>query len=294
MKNANKQLQVTFVLLGIIAAALVFFITWHLTHNRETPAPSLTAYTTGATTEATTLPPPVTTTAPVTFSGVSDENYNILEDDNIQPLAEPAVITINEDLWYLTLVNRNYRMPADYTVNTEPAIPGCEYELDSRVAVWYTAMYNAAAQEGIYLTPYSGYRSYERQTINYENKTNYYLNQGYSLEQARAKAAMVIMPPGCSEHNLGLCMDIIDTADNFYTTAAYAWLQAHAADYGFILRYPKDKQAITQVEYEPWHWRYVGVDYAYAINQSGLCLEEYLAATGLMPAVQTQTPAPQG
>ena len=94
---------------------------------------------------------------------------------------------------------------------------------------------------------------------------------------------MVIKPPGCSEHNLGVAMDIIATADNFYTTEEYAWLMENAADYGFILRYPQDKQYITRVEYEPWHWRYVGVEHAHAIKASGLCLEEYLQTINMMP-----------
>ena len=88
--------------------------------------------------------------------------------------------------------------------------------------------------------------------------------------------------PGHSEHNTGLAADIVtpdhqmlDTA--FEQTPAFAWLSQHAAEYGFILRYPRDKTAITGIIYEPWHYRYVGVDNAAAILQSGGCLEEYLA-----------------
>ena len=232
-----------------------------------------TAYYSGDTSPYTTAYVPAVTT------GV----YNILDDENIAVLAEPTVISIREDLWFLALVNNQYAMPADYVVNTAPAIPGSDVLLEARVAEKYTEMYNAAALEGIYLTPYSGYRSYERQANNYARKTQFYLDQGYSEAEAKAKAAMVIMPPGCSDHNLGLAMDIIATNDNFYTTPEYAWLCAHAEEYGFILRYPADKQHITKVEYEPWHWRYVGVDFAKAIDASNMCLEEYLAAAGLMP-----------
>ena len=223
------------------------------------------------------------TAAYATVPAVTTGVYNILEDDNIQVLAEPTVISIREDLWYLALVNNQYAMPADYEVRTAPAVPGSDVLLEERVAEKYTEMFNAAAQEGIYLTPCSGYRSYERQANNYARKTQLYLDEGYSEAEAKAKAAMIIMPPGCSEHNLGLAMDIIATDDDFYTKPEYAWLCAHAADYGFILRYPKEKQSITKVEYEPWHWRYVGVEFAKAINASNMCLEEYLAAAGLMP-----------
>jgi D-alanyl-D-alanine carboxypeptidase len=104
---------------------------------------------------------------------------------------------------------------------------------------------------------------------------------GYSRAEAVNFAAQSIQPPGCSEHNSGLAIDITrpgvwDTREDFDTTKEFAWLQAHAHEYGFILRYPKDKQNITQVMYEPWHWRYVGVGPATAMKASGQCLEEYL------------------
>ena len=71
-------------------------------------------------------------------------------------------------------------------------------------------------------------------------------------------------------------MDIICVQDSFEYSPQYKWLCAHAQDYGFILRYPKDKQSITKIVFEPWHWRYVGVDAAKAMKNSGQCLEEYL------------------
>ncbi|MBR5441756.1 MAG: M15 family metallopeptidase, partial [Clostridia bacterium] len=90
------------------------------------------------------------------------------------------------------------------------------------------------------------------------------------------KAATIVMPPGSSEHNLGYAMDIVCVEEWFETTKEFKWLQQNAADYGFIQRYPKDKQHITKVIYEPWHWRYVGVPAAKAMKESGLVLEEYL------------------
>ena len=85
-----------------------------------------------------------------------------------------------------------------------------------------------------------------------------------------------ILPPGTSEHNAGLAMDIISQDVDFEKTKAFGWLQEHAQDYGFILRYPKDKEDITKITYEPGHWRYVGKEDAVKIKQSGVCLEEYL------------------
>ncbi len=235
-------------------------------------------YTTTTEAPTTTAVPASTTRA---YTGSVRWDYNILSDSDIELLGDPEIIEIDPDLWYLTLVNNRYAVSADFKVKLAPAIPGSWSELDYRVAEAYTQMYRAAARDGIYLEPYSGYRSYQRQKNNYENKTQLYRSYGYSLAVAKAKAAMIIMPPGCSEHNLGLAMDIIGTNNNFYKTKAYAWLTEHAQDYGFILRYPREKQHITKVEYEPWHWRYVGVEHAKKMKEWGLCLEEYLYVIGM-------------
>ena len=98
---------------------------------------------------------------------------------------------------------------------------------------------------------------------------------------AMQKAAAVVNPPGYSEHNGGLAADLNSPEhtgldEGFENTAAFRWLCAHAGDYGFILRYPKDAEDKTEIIYEPWHWRYVGVENAARINASGLCFEEYI------------------
>ena len=187
----------------------------------------------------------------------------------------PTIITIDEEKWYLTLVNSSYRIPDDY----EPDLVyvcGSGERLDRKVAEHYEEMYNAAQKEGINLAPCSGYRSYELQERNYNNKVSFYESQGYSNKDAKVKAATIIMPPGSSEHNLGYAMDIVCVDEWFEDTAEFKWLTENAADYGFIMRYPKDKQDITKVIYEPWHWRYVGVELAKELKDSGLVLEEYM------------------
>ncbi|MGN1316204.1 MAG: D-alanyl-D-alanine carboxypeptidase family protein [Acutalibacteraceae bacterium] len=187
----------------------------------------------------------------------------------------PTIITIDEEKWYLTLVNSSYRIPDTY----EPDLVyvcGSGERLDRKVAEHYEEMYNAAKAEGINLTPCSGYRSYELQERNYNNKISFFESQGYSYEDAKVKAATIIMPPGSSEHNLGYAMDIVCVDEWFEDTAEFKWLTENAADYGFIMRYPKDKQDITKVIYEPWHWRYVGVELAKELKASGLVLEEYM------------------
>ena len=134
----------------------------------------------------------------------------------------------------------------------------------------------------------SSYRSYDQQTRNYNNKVQYYVNQGYSLESAKREAATIIAIPGTSEHQLGLAVDIIDTRLwalewEQAELPAQQWLMENCWKYGFILRYPKDKIDITGIIYEPWHYRYVGRELAAELHESGITLEEYLQS--LTPAV---------
>lgn len=178
--------------------------------------------------------------------------------------------------WNLLLVNRNYILPQDYSPDLSEAVKGSGVRMDSRVSPHYQEMYDAAKKDGITLTPLSGHRRISTQKTNFENKIQKYVNQGYDRAEATRMAAKIILPPGTSEHNAGLAMDIISLDVEFEETKAFAWLQEHAQDYGFILRYPKSKESITEITYEPWHWRYVGVPAAKAIKQSGQTLEEYL------------------
>ncbi|MBR2869076.1 MAG: M15 family metallopeptidase [Clostridia bacterium] len=190
----------------------------------------------------------------------------------------PAYADMNVADWKLILVNRDYILPDGYKPKLENAVDDGygDIYLDERVAPHYNRMYEAAYKDGIHLAPISGYRSVDRQKRNFENKIDYYMDKGYSKVEATQKAATIILPPGTSEHNAGLAMDICSLEQNFEDTKEFRWLCENAADYGFILRYPEDKQDITKIIYEPWHWRYVGVDAAREMKASGECLEEYL------------------
>lgn len=193
------------------------------------------------------------------------------------PLAKDRItVDPTEGNPYLVVVNAKRAADSSY----KPALSeifDTGYYMEEGVTPYYEEMYTAAKKDGITLTPYSGYRSYERQKNNYINLTKQYMGQ-YNLneEDAARKAATVILPPGTSEHNLGLAMDICNTRDDFANTKEYKWLTENAHKYGFILRYTADKQDITGIVPEPWHWRFVGVEYAEDIKNSGLCLEEYL------------------
>ena len=190
----------------------------------------------------------------------------------------PAYADMEVSDWRMILVNRDFILPDGYMPELENAVEGdySDQKLDYRVAPYYNAMYQAALDDGVELVPISGYRSVERQTRNFENKIQKYIDEGYSEIEATQMAAKIILPPGTSEHNAGLAMDICSLYESFEDTEEFEWLSENAADYGFILRYPEDKQDITKIIYEPWHWRYVGVEAAREMKASGECLEEYL------------------
>lgn len=157
------------------------------------------------------------------------------------------------------VVNKKYGLPADYA-------PGENQE--AREA--FNKMAEDAKLDGIALEAFSTYRSYEYQKQLY----NYYVSVDGQAEADRYSAR-----PGHSEHQTGLAFDIGlegDHENRFNESDATRWLAEHAYKYGFILRYPEGKEHITGYKYEPWHYRYVGVDMATKVYESGLTLEEYL------------------
>lgn len=189
----------------------------------------------------------------------------------------PQITDVNADLSKF-IVNSNYTLPANYKPTLAEAVKGSGVYLDYRVAPYYQQMYDAALADGITLTPVSGYRSYERQQRNFENRIKENMDAGMDKTEATKSAATVIMVPGSSEHNAGLAMDICSLAQSFENYDEFEWLDQHAAEYGFILRYPKDEKSrnITGVIYEPWHYRFVGIETAKEIKERGITLEEYL------------------
>ena len=178
--------------------------------------------------------------------------------------------------WMLALINANHPIGKNYSPNLSPIISGSMVTADSRVSEAYQKMYNDAKAQDIILAPYAAYLSYYRQQENYNNLVNNFIEQGMSEEDAKNSANSRIDEPGTSESGAGLSVDIIGTSSDFDKTKEYAWLTANAHKYGFILRYPEEKFAITGVRARPWHWRYVGVDAATEIKTQNLCLEEYL------------------
>lgn len=191
---------------------------------------------------------------------------------------KPATIIpiTDAEKWNLAIINTKYPLPDSYAPTLSNAISGSNIQLDSRVSERYAEMYAAAKLSGCVLTPYSGYHSYALQETTYNRKVNFYVNQGISAEEANQKASAQVLPAGCSEHNAGLAMDIVSASSDFINTKEYKWLCENAYNYGFILRYPEDKTAITGMNFEPWHWRYVGTQAAKEMKEKNQCLEEYL------------------
>ena len=294
-KKKSKRLTPTAGILLVCALAVLCVAIVLILGRGNLPQPMDDTSEAPTTTAPSTTKPEPTTDAPLTINNVVTTEPDTTEapSDSSEPPANSTpttkqsestgriIVDVNRDDWYFIVVNAGREMPEGYVPELKEIL-GCGKYLDYRVAPHYEEMYYAAKQDGITLTPYSAYRSYERQKNNYNNLTQSYMRD-YNLNEAdaRKKAATVILPPGTSEHNLGYAMDICGTESTFKDTKEYAWLQQHAHEYGFILRYTAEKQPITGIIPEPWHWRYVGVEYAEKIKNSGLCLEEYLDSIGV-------------
>ena len=182
---------------------------------------------------------------------------------------------IKIDDWRLILVNFENDMPENFTVNLASID---EYRaVDSRIIVELMQMLKAMKADGaskIWIQ--SAYRSIDHQKELYDNRVKEYLAQGKSREEAETLTEQTINKPQSSEHNLGLAVDFNYVDYNFEKTAEYTWLLENARNYGFILRYPREKEDITKVDFEPWHWRYVGAEHAKKITELDMCLEEYI------------------
>ena len=187
-----------------------------------------------------------------------------------------------EDEWALRVVNRDNPLEENFAPDVRK-ISGYDQQFDLRAADSLEQMLKAAEADGQKLYLVSAYRSVSRQKALYIRKVNWYLGWNYTQALAESQAARWVAPPGTSEHNLGLAADIVsadwynthtDLTNEFENTAAFQWLSQHAQEYGFVLRYPKGKRALTGVEYESWHYRYVGVQAAEYLKENGLCLEE--------------------
>ncbi len=177
------------------------------------------------------------------------------------PATEPPAASGPTYIGGILIANKTYSLPTDYNPGLDPT---CQSQFKKLSA--------AAAAEGLNIYLSSGFRSYDYQKRIYNN---------YVRIHGQAKADTFSARPGHSEHQTGLAIDVNTVTDSFGATREAAWLAAHAHEFGFIIRYPKGKEHITGYKYEPWHIRYLGIDTATAVYNSGLTLEEYLGITSV-------------
>lgn len=199
-----------------------------------------------------------------------------------EPTIDPAVFTDTNSL--LLVANKSHKLPDGYEpsdlvdVNTVGGHGTIAPYMRQEAAEAVGRMTAAASEDGVYLQFSSAYRSESYQSQLY----NGYVSQ-YGVE----RADRISSRPGYSDHQTGLALDFVENgaADfnaAFENTASGKWLYEHAHEYGFIMRYPKDKEAITGYNYEPWHFRYIGVEYATKIYEVDpfYSFEEYFGVEG--------------
>ena len=229
-------------------------------------------------------------TLPVTENAAMDKSLNkneqvslddLMENKDasiIEPVLEEQTVFEKDD-WKLLLVNKQHPIPEDYSF-TLGTIKG-SMKCDERIIAPLTEMFEAAKKDGINLVVCSPYRDINRQEFLFNRKMNQYLNNGYSYLESYKNASITVTVPGASEHEIGLALDIISDNysaldEGFGETQAGLWLKENSKEYGFILRYPKGKEDITGIQYEPWHFRYVGKMAACVIMEQDITLEEFI------------------
>lgn len=230
----------------------------------------------------------------LTSQASSSENEGSSDDSETQSSSEVSTVSDPKTVagGLLMLVNKENELPESFSPKLVE-LPtsyyyssGKDAHFDSRAADYLKKFIDAGRAAGFDdLCILSGYRTYAYQKSNFERHVEQYVAKGETRSQAEQHAATIVAPPGTSEHETGLAADIItkswynatgELTAEFDTTDAFAWMQANCAKYGFILRYPENKVEKTGYDYEPWHYRFVGVEDAQKIMENNLCLEEYV------------------
>lgn len=245
LKRRRRRLRALrrLLLLATFLGSILLIAGYTLLHKQEAPGP---------------LPPAGRAAAPTRPSGSDPDT---------------------ED-WMLTLVNRDSPLAAGY-VPELVTINAAGHRFDARAAAALKQMLSDMEEQGLSPLVCSSYRTWEKQQSLFDRQLGKQKAQGLAGDDAVTAASTIVAYPGTSEHQLGLAADIVALDyqvldEKQQETPEAQWLLEHCAEYGFILRYPPEKSAVTGVIYEPWHYRYVGVAAARAIMDQGLCLEEYL------------------
>lgn len=211
------------------------------------------------------------------ISQVNTITNNDVEENSIILLNVEAPVRTNRQVndWRLVLVNFEHTLPENFTI--ELANIDNSRQFDIRAIDELNQLLKDAKNAKVgNLWVQSAYRSIERQEELFNNKVEQYMSYGKTREEAERLTRQFINESNTSEHNLGLAVDFNNIKVDFEKTKAFEWLKENAENYGFILRYAQEKEDITKVSYEPWHWRYVGVEHAQKMNEMEMCLEEYI------------------
>lgn len=205
----------------------------------------------------------------------SEQEENKVEEEQVNEQAQEQQPEKEITDWRLTLANYENLLPENFTVKVENIDKTRQF--DARAIGELNDMMNQMKKDGITnIWVQSAYRSVARQKELYDASVKKYLQEGKTQEEAETLTNEYINKPGSSDHNLGLAVDFNKVDNGFEKLDGFKWLQKNAENYGFVLRYPKDKEDITKISYESWHWRYVGVEHAKKMNELNMCLEEYI------------------
>lgn len=265
--DIRRPTGLTFTLLTVMACAILSALAWQLRPSgdaQEEPSVS------DRQPLAISVPSEQLTDTEATASTAASSD---VEEPDATPDAEDPL---------LLLINRVHPLPEAYSVETTVL---ADYP-QSVASVMYDdlcAMLAAGRSEGLSFQICSGYRTTAVQEALFSEDLNALMAQGLSYEEAYEQTAQFTMPPGCSEHESGLAVDIVSMHyqlldESQEQTPESQWLHAHCWEYGFILRYPNGRSDITGISYEPWHYRYVGRDAAAWLTEHALTLEEFHAS----------------
>lgn len=189
--------------------------------------------------------------------------------------------------WKYVLTNELHMLPKDFEVELEKTYNG--QRVDRRMRGELEAMIDAAKKDGHHLMICSSYRDYKKQDQLMDESIAKFVRRGLSYKDAFFKTKEQIALTGASEHHTGLAVDIVgknhqSLDESQADTKEAKWLAEHAAEYGFILRYPKEKEDITMISFESWHYRYVGKGAAEYMKEKNLCLEEFIELVQIQQA----------
>ena len=220
-------------------------------------------------------PPPVSVASPPPVSITPPPPQSVAPPANQGDVAATSVVQPAGAVWYKILVNQFNRLNSNFSPNLV-TLGGSNVRVDARIREPLERMMASCRAAGGTIWAQSGYRDYATQNRLFNNRVAQYTSRGYNQQQAELNASLWIARPGTSEHQSGLAVDFNCITMAFENTVAFRWLRDNAHRYGFILRYPQNATHITRVNYEPWHFRYVGVAHATEIHRRGITLEEYV------------------